>query len=112
MSSLVGLFAECQHAALALLAGQLNSNFEGLSAASRVAKKHGLISAATAKQLVRLDGAAHWARHISRQKADLLIRELRTELKTSATRDEAAGEYCQDRVDTAPQDPEREQCGE
>jgi len=80
MASVVGLLAQGQQAALAILAERLDTDFQGLSVAARRARKQGIITAATTKRLVALDGAAHFARHVTTKRIESLISGLADEM--------------------------------
>ena len=80
MSFAVGLLAEGQHFALSTLCGVLGADYQGLSVAARAACRAQVISKPTSKRLQRLDEAAHWARHVSRQRIDRLGDELSEEI--------------------------------
>ena len=89
----VGILAEAQHSALSLIAGALEKDFLGLSVAARAARKVGMLSARDMRRLVRLDEAAHFARHATTPRMDAFLAGVRVDIEHyAATRDVCGGE--------------------
>ena len=103
--NVVELLAGAQHRALAMLSAATLRPHIGLSVAARSAKKNGMLSLAKAKQLVRLDEAAHWARHATEQRLEDFLSDLSSVLGQAgktAEESETCHDDTQDLVMNAP----------
>ena len=81
--SAVGLLAGAQQASLAFLGEVLNQDFMGLSVAARAARRAGLLSSQEARRLVRLDEAAHVARHATSPRMEALLTGMRESVRAN-----------------------------
>ena len=94
---LVAMFATTQHRALVMVCQALGAPQEGLTMAGQMAKRRGLLQGPMAKKLARLDTAAHYVRHCTRQKMQQFVDQLEAALATKPAMDE---EGTKEKVDT------------
>ena len=80
VQSVVELLAGAQHSDLSILSHALRRDHVCLSVVAREATRAGLVSGSQARKLVRLDEAAHWARHVTAERLQGFLAHLSAEV--------------------------------